>query len=148
MIFKCSTRGYHDSLASGFVNHEKDFEKFFFKIFLKVVLATHVATHLLLTWVTKITYFAKIGLKMSSFSKLFIFPSTLLQSLCLLHLSLSQNHHFLPKTSKNLFKSLSKFNKMYGFSLYFTLFHGLYLLFHGLDGLRVIWFCVWKNMNM
>ena len=125
LIFRCSTWGYRDSLASGHVSRKKDFDNFFFKIFLKMVLGTHVVTHSLLTWVAKIACFAKIRLKLSSFSKLFIFPRTLLQSLCLFRLPFTQNHNFLPKTSTNLLNLSPNSRKGMGFhsiSLYFMVY--------------------------
>ena len=64
-----------------------------FKIWIQGILATHLATHSWVSWVAK----------NASFSKLFTFPCITCLSLCLLHLSLSQNRFLY---SKNLNFSL------------------------------------------
>ena len=64
-----------------------------FKIWVQGILATHLATHSWVSWVVK----------NANFSKLFTFPCITCLSLCLLHLSLSQNRFLY---SKNLNFSL------------------------------------------
>ena len=111
-----------DLLASGCPSRKKDLDKIF-KILYKGFWWLVLATCSWVIWVAKNACFAQIGLNLKQFfKKLFSFPRITCITLCLLHLSLSQNCYFY---SQNLHFLLQSPPNLQEKVLVFSYFHSI-----------------------